>query len=277
MKSSDRTILIVIGIVGLLAAFWFLLLSPKREEASQLEEDVTALQLEVAEAEEAAASGAAAKKGFEANYRKLVSLGKAVPKDADTSNLLLELEVLADRSRVDFRGIELDDTAAAGASAAAAPAAPAAPAPPAEGESEAPAEEGTTTAAVPTEASAALLPIGATVGSAGLPVMPYEMEFQGGFFEIADFFGRIDGLVDAGNKDTAVSGRLMTINGFSFTAGAEGFPSLQANLEVSSYLTPADQGITAGATATGPATTTTAATETAAPAAPAATATPPAP
>ena len=109
--------------------------------------------------------------------------------------------------------------------------------------------------------------------------MPYAMEFQGGFFQIADFFGELDKLVDSDAKSTAVNGRLLTIDGFSFTAGAAGFPSLEANLEVSSYLTPADQGITAGATPTGPApaTTTPASTDTAAAPAPAATATAPTP
>ena len=277
MKSTDRTILIIIGLVGLIAAFWFLLLAPKRQEASQLEDDVAAMQAEVAEAEEAAVTGEAAKKGFSKNYRELVSLGKAVPKDADTSSLLVELQVLANRAKIDFRGIELDETAAG---AVAAPAAATAPAPAPAGESATPAAEGTTTAgAVPTEATAALLPIGATVGTAGLPVMPYAMEFQGGFFQIADFFGELDKLVDSDAKSTAVNGRLLTIDGFSFTAGAAGFPSLEANLEVSSYLTPADQGITAGATPTGPApvTTTPASTGTAAAPAPAATATAPTP
>ena len=277
MKSTDRTILIILGLVGLIAAFWFLLLAPKRQEASQLEDDVAAMQAEVAETEEAAVTGEAAKKDFSKNYRELVSLGKAVPKDADTSSLLVELQVLANRAKIDFRGIELDETAAG---AAAAPAAATAPTPAPAGESATPAAEGTTTAgAVPTEATAALLPIGATVGTAGLPVMPYAMEFQGGFFQIADFFGELDKLVDSDDKSTAVNGRLLTIDGFSFTAGAEGFPSLEANLEVSSYLTPADQGITAGATPTGPApaTTTPASTDTAAAPAPAATATAPTP
>ena len=200
MKSTDRTILIIIGLVGLIAAFWFLLLAPKREEASQLEDDVAAMQAEVAEAEEAAVTGEAAKKGFSKNYRELVSLGKAVPKDADTSSLLVELQVLANRAKIDFRGIELDETAAG---AVAAPAAATAPAPAPAGESATPAAEGTTTArrAVPTEATAALLPIGATVGTAGLPVMPYAMEFQGRVLPDRRLLRKLDRLVDSRRQE----------------------------------------------------------------------------
>ena len=86
--------------------------------------------------------------------------------------------------------------------------------------------------------------------------MPYEMVFEGGFFEIADFFGRIDAMVDSHGEQTTVDGRLLTIDGFSFVPGADGFPSLTANVTATSYLTPVDQGVTAGATPTGPAPTT---------------------
>ncbi len=270
MKSTDRTILLGLAVVGLVAAFWFLLLSPKREEASQLEADVTELQAQVDESEAAAATGEQAKDDFAVNYRRLVSLGKAVPKDADTPSLLVELQGLSDRSNVDFRSISLSD-----ASADAAAALPEATAtPPATAATPA----GTTTAgALPTEATAALLPIGATVGSAGLPVMPYALEFQGGFFDIADFFGRIDGMVvvDESGDSVKVDGRLLTIDGFALEAGPTGFPSLVANVQATSYLTPVDQGVTAGASPTAPAATTpTDPAATATPATPAATVTP---
>lgn len=269
MKSTDRTILLGLAVVGLVVAFWFLLLSPKREEASQLEADVAELQAQADESEQAAAAGEQAKGDFPVNYRRLVSLGKAVPKDADTSSLLVELQALSDRSDVDFRSISLD---AASAGTAVAPAEATATPPATEADATATAAAtpaGTTTpGALPTEATAALLPIGATVGSAGLPVMPYVLEFQGGFFDIADFFGRVDGMVviEESGDSVKVDGRLLTIDGFALEAGPAGFPSLVANVQASSYLTPADQGVTAGASPTAPAA--------AAPTDPAATATP---
>ena len=59
MKSSDRTILIGVAMLGLVAAFWFLILSPKRQEASDLKDAGASLESEVADAEAAAAAGEA--------------------------------------------------------------------------------------------------------------------------------------------------------------------------------------------------------------------------
>ncbi len=241
MKSTDRMILMGVAALALAAAFWFLILSPKRQEASDLNEQVAALSAEVTTAEQSAAAGEAAKADFSNNYRDLVSLGKAVPTDADTPSLLTQLQSLSTKAGVDFRSITLGGatTGAAAAPAAAAPTTPTT----------------TTTPATATEASAALLPIGATVGPAGLPVMPYQMTFDGGFFEIADFFGSIDGMVtiSTNGEKTTVDGRLMTIDGFDFSPGPNGLPDLTADVTTTTYLTPADQGITAGATPSGPA------------------------
>ena len=45
----------------------------------------------------------------------------------------------------------------------------------------------------------------------------------------------------------------MTIDGFGFKGDAEeGFETLTASLAVTTFVTPADQGLTAGATPTGP-------------------------
>jgi hypothetical protein len=235
MRGSDRAIFVVIAVAGLIAAFYFLLLAPKREEAADLEAQVTALQAEVTAAEQSAAAGQIAKKDFSENYRELIKLGKAAPIDADTPSLLTQLEGLSTRAGVQFRSISLGGGSGAGATAApvADPAA--------------------------TEASAALLPIGATVGPAGLPVMGYELEFAGGFFEIAEFFGGVDSMVTADGDRTTVDGRLMTIDGFTLTTGSGGFPELTASVQATTYLTPADQGITAGATPSGPPTETPAA------------------
>lgn len=234
MKRSDRTILLSVAVLAIAAAFYFLILAPKREEAADLQSQVTEMEIQVTETEAAAAAGEAAKSDFPTNYEQMVTLGKAVPVDADTPSLLTQLETLATRSNIDFQSITLSGNS------------------------------GTATATAPTltptdpaaasEAAAAMLPIGATVGSAGLPVMPYEMQFQGGFFDIADFFGEVDGMVQSNGKKTTVEGRLLTIDGFNFTPGPDGLPSLIASVTATSYLTPADQGITAGASPTGPAT-----------------------
>lgn len=263
MKSSDRQILAGIGLVGLVAVFWFLVIAPKRDEASKLNTEATELRATVEQTEQDAAAGEQAQKDFPTSYRRLVALGKAVPADADTPSLLRQVQALSERSNVDFRSITLESTG--GGSLAAAPAPTTTAPPPAEGDTSTTDSSTTdtattdstttttTTTAPASEASAALLPIGATVGAAGLPVMPYTLEFNGGFFDIADFFGQLDGMVRANNKKVSVTGRLLTIDGFELAPGPKGFPSLSATVATTSYLTPADQGLAAGASASGPA------------------------
>jgi hypothetical protein len=106
----------------------------------------------------------------------------------------------------------------------------------------------------PTEVAASLLPLGATVGTAGLGVMPYDLTFRGDFFHIADFIKGIDSLVHTGGQGVAVDGRLVTLNSFALNADPNlGFPYLNATFSVTAYLTPPGQGLTAGATPTAPA------------------------
>ncbi|MGI9021178.1 MAG: hypothetical protein ACR2G3_10760 [Solirubrobacterales bacterium] len=280
MKRTDLTIVAGVGLLVLVAAFWFLVLAPKREEASKLQTDVETLEASVADQEALAATAQIARKDYDDNYQRLVVLGKAVPEDADTSSLLVELQGISDDAGVGFDGIALgEDTAgtAVGSTAAATPPAtpPAEGAAPSEG---APAPEGaeatpaastapTTTTATPTsaaapatEAAAATLPIGAVVGPASLPVMPYDMSFSGGFFEVADFIEGLDDLIEAKGATTGVSGRLMTVDGFSLaplgsgpTEAASKNPTLAASLAVTTYLTPSEEGLTAGATPVAPA------------------------
>jgi hypothetical protein len=88
-------------------------------------------------------------------------------------------------------------------------------------------------------------------------VMPYSLTFHGNFFGIAKFIGKVDSLVESGTARMTVDGRLVTINGFSLTpvggegeegSGGGGPTELQASFNVTTYLTPPGQGITAGAT-----------------------------
>ena len=105
----------------------------------------------------------------------------------------------------------------------------------------------------PTEAAASLLPLGATIGPAGLGVMPYDLTFSGNFFHVADFIRGIDSLVHTG-KGVGVDGRLVTLNGFALNAQTPpGFPDLNATFSVTTYLIPPSQGVTAGATPAAPA------------------------
>lgn len=262
MKSANRLIVATLAITAIAIAFWALALSPKREEADELNTQVTQRRAALAESQFKLAEATAAQREFPADYRRLVVLGQAVPSGDDTSSLLVELNKLARRTKVKFNSIQLNST---GGEAAAAPVTP--PEVPA---SPAPGSSGAVPAAAsvpPTEAAASLMPLGATVGTAGLGVMPYTLDFSGSFFQVADFIKDINSLVETGDG-FAVDGRLVTVDGFALTPiGEEGEAQLQASFAVTTYVTPPSQGVTAGATATAPAPGT--ATPAAAPAEPA--------
>jgi Tfp pilus assembly protein PilO len=246
MKSANRLIVTTLAISALAIAFWVLALGPKRQEVADLSGEVDQARAALAESQFRLTEAAAAQREFPADYRQLVLLGKAVPNNDDTSSLLVELNQVARDSKVKFNSIQLNT--AGGGEAAPAPApAPVAPAAAVEGSSGAVPAAATVP---PTEAAASLLPLGATVGTAGLGVMPYSLDFSGDFFQVADFIHGIDSMVKTGDN-VGVDGRLVTIDGFALVPGEES--SLSATFAVTTYLTPPSQGVTAGATPAAPA------------------------
>jgi Tfp pilus assembly protein PilO len=251
MKSANRLIVATLAITALAVGFWILALGPKRQEAADLSAQVDQMGAALAESQFRLTEATAARREFPADYRQLVVLGKAVPSSDDTSSLLVELNQVARDSKVKFNSIQLNSTATGEVAPAPVPA-PAAPVAPTAGSSSAvPAAA----SVPPTEAAASLLPLGATVGTAGLAVMPYSLNFSGSFFQIADFIKGINALVKTGG-DVAVDGRLVTLDGFALIPSEEeeaNLGGLQANFAVTTYVTPPDQGVTAGATPTAPA------------------------
>jgi hypothetical protein len=249
--SSNRLIGAILVVAALAIAFWLLALGPKRQEAGDLAGQVGQLRASVAEAQSQTAEAAAARREFPTDYQQLVVLGKAVPADDDTSSLFVELSQIAGKSKVKFNSIELGDEGGSAEVPAATPTPTTPPATP----SDAPSGAVPAAATVPpTEAAASLLPLGASIGPAGLGVMHYKLDFSGNFFHFADFVKGIDSLVHTGGPEVAVDGRLATIDGFALTGDPNvGFPQLDASFAVTTYLTPPTQGVTAGATPTAPA------------------------
>lgn len=257
MNTTNRTLIFLLLAVAGAAVFWFLMLSPKKDEIAALDEQIAQLHSSIAESQQATATGKQAQESFNSDYAQLVTMGKAVPDGDEQAALLVQLNQLGIRNDTFFSSITMDSSG----SSAPAPAAPApspatvepsATAPP--GESTDPA---TQTAVPATEVSVAALPIGAEVGSAGLGTIPYSLLYRGNFFKLADFIASIDGLVEtADDGRIKVNGRLMTINGFSLNpAEDEGdLSSLSGNFSITSFVTPAAQGLMAGATPAGPGT-----------------------
>jgi Tfp pilus assembly protein PilO len=244
MSQSNRIIVAMLAVVVLAVAFWMLLLSPKKSEVSKLEKQVAKQEEQLAGHQAEVQQGLAAQKAFPRAYRDLIVLGKAAPVDDDTASLIVQLSRNARKAGVRFETFVL--------------------APSNGGETEAPEpapapEPGQPSTSVPpTEVAASTMPIGASIGPAGLAVMPYTLTFKGNFFNVADFIHGLDSLVRSNNEKVEVTGRLITINAFTLTEDAsKRFPALQAEFTVTTFLVPPEQGVTAGATPTSPEPTTT--------------------
>lgn len=226
---AKKTTNLVIGamlVVAVLAvAFWILLLSPKRDEADKLSGQVQSLEASLSQHRDEADAAALARRSFSSDYQRLVLLGKAVPGDDETASLLVQLSQVAKEAGVKFGTLTLSGGGGT------------------EGEATASVPSG----ASPTEASASLLPLGASIGTTGLAVMPYSLTFEGGFFKIADFIEGLDNLVKTTNEDVAVDGRLITVNSFSLSPASEGgAANLQATFSVTTYVTPPGEGLADG-------------------------------
>lgn len=239
MSSTNRVIVAMLAVAALAIAFWMLLLSPKRSEVTKLDGDVATQEESLALHRSEAQQGLAAERDFPAQYQQLVVLGKAAPADSETASLLVQMNRIAKHAGVSFQTFVLL---------------------PGEGaEAEAPAEvpppEGGEPASYPspTEVAASTLPLGASIGPAGLAAMPYTLEFKGNFFQLADFIHGLDSLVETKNAEVDVTGRLVTINSFNLTGDSNvGFPQLEASFSVTTYLVPPALGVTGGATPTSP-------------------------
>jgi Tfp pilus assembly protein PilO len=301
LTDRDRKILLFLVPLVVLGAYWFLLLSPKREEASTAAVTLQEQRDRLEAARGLAGTADDAQQDFEASYATIVRLGKAIPPTVDMPSLLVQLEAAAAGTGIRF------DTIAAGPRTAAPQAAPAetegeptgdAPAAEAGGEpaqtapggaveaanetaaaesADAAAADGSTETTGDDAAGTAAAPAPATPPP-GLETVPLSLEFEGNFFKLADFFHDLKRFVQVANEQVLVSGRLISVDGVRWASDPEIFPQVRAEVTATVYLSPLAQGVTAGATPTGPAPTTPAAApttpaETAPAAAPAPTAT----
>jgi hypothetical protein len=233
VTARDRSVLIVVGFLAVVAAFWLLALSPKRKEVSDVSTQLQSAQARLSAAQATAASAESARQSYDSDYATVARLGKAVPVDDDVPSLVYQLEHTAHSSKIDFRSISVTGGGAA------------APAPTGAAAAVASANGTTTSAPVATTA----LPPGAVVGTAGFPTMPFSFNFNGKFFPMQRFLHALDGLTTVNGKSINVKGRLLTVDGVSLVAGPKGFPDVTATVAATAYLLPSDEGLTPGAPA----------------------------
>jgi hypothetical protein len=218
MTRNPKLLIGIAVAVAVIAAYWMLLLTPQRQKAADLDTQIDAKQAEIQQAETTLASYEKARSSYKTNYATLVRLGKAVPTDDDVRSLMVQLESAAGGTAVDFRTIQVGG-GGAGDSDAAGGVAP---------------------------------PPGAVSVGAGFSALPITLTFDGQFSNMTGFFTQLEKFVRMRNEQLEVTGRLMRVERFSLAPSDAGFPNIKAEIGASSYIVPATEGITGGATAAGP-------------------------
>ena len=269
LTDRDRKLVLIVLPVALFAAYWFLLLAPKREEASKLGTDLAAAEVLRDEAVAKSQNVTGAKTDFAADFAEVLRVGKAIPTGVDMPALLVQLDRAAGGTDIAFKSIKagqrtaaqpLPPAPAAGSEPVDAGGEPAASAPGqatetaaegAETADAASAESGADPASTGTAAPGTAGATGTTTAP-GLDTVPLDFTFEGDFFELANFFHRLKRFVHVRDDRIVVGGRLMTIDTFTLAMG-ESFPTLTAQMTATVYLAPLSEGPTAGATPQGPA------------------------
>jgi hypothetical protein len=240
VTQRDRYILIVVAVVGLLGAYWFLALAPKRDRVSQLDKDLSEAKQSLSVSQQEKTQFAQARVEFPALYARLGRLGKAVPADEDVPSLLVQLNHAAATANVDFRSVELKLDVADQISTATSAATASAGATGATGATGAAGSAPTATATTTTTGGEAT---GAGTGT--LQALPFQYKFKGDFYKLEDLVRNVTRLVHERNNQIWISGRLVAIEGFSLKRH-------EVTIIAASFMLPADQGLFAGATPAGP-------------------------
>jgi hypothetical protein len=184
-----------------------LAISPKREERAQVKANLTTQEARLQTAQAQVASFEAAKKQFPAKLAELKQLDKAVPSRGAIASLLRQLQRRAKVRNASLQLVALKPGAAAPVAAGAT--APAAPAPP-----------------------------GATVGPDGLAALPFTFEFTGEYFALRDILATVRRSVSVRKNKIKVGGRLLTIDGLSFTRTDPSSTRTKATLNATAYIAP---------------------------------------
>jgi Tfp pilus assembly protein PilO len=275
ITARDRKIILTLLPLLLVVGYWFMILAPKRAESQKVSQELSQAQEARDSAQQQVTQLNGAKSTFPSDYATVVRLGKAVPTTLDMPSLLVQLDRAARGT-----GIEIDDfkpgavtadssSGASGSSTSTPPGGgnnPAAPgAAPAQGfpaKQAQKAGQGVDQANQTNQANAdkaaatgaAAPAAGASTSAPGLVSVPLTFTTSGSYFGLADFLHRMKRFVRVVNDQIVVRGRLMTIESFSFQKTGVDTSILKADVTATIYLSPADQGATAGASAQGPST-----------------------
>jgi hypothetical protein len=204
-----------------LGGAWFLGVKPERQKASKLDARISATSSQIATAEGELSNARSAQASYSAAYASIVSLGKAVPPGQEVPSLIYQLDQASNQKRVEFSSI------VTGSNGAATPG---------------PASKSAPAGAAPTAFTA----------------MPFTFVFNGGFFDLHSLFQQLNQFTERTPAGLLkISGRLLTIQSVKLaqaSTGKEARPGeLTGTITATAYVLPASQGLTGGATPSGPA------------------------
>ncbi len=203
MTNDTRTIaVVVLAGIAILAALWMLAISPKRDERTQVKANVAAQEARLSTAQTQLASFEAAKQQFPVKLAELKRLDKAVPARGAISSLLRQLQRRAKVRNSNLRLVALKPGGA------------------------------------PTADGAAPVTPGASVGPDGLAALPFTFEFTGEYFDLRDILATVRRSVSVRKDKIKVGGRLLTIDGLTFTRTDPASPQTKATLNATAYIAP---------------------------------------
>jgi hypothetical protein len=214
LRSNKIFLGALLAVAVLVAGFWFGVLAPKRQEATDLDAQIATKRGELATAQQQMAGYEKARASYKANYAKLVSLGAAVPGDDDVRSLMVELDAASSQSNVEFQKVNVGNgTGAATATTTA-----------------------STTSGVGPGGQLATAPGLIPVGSTGVSALPFSFTFDGTFLNLSDFFTRIERFVAVRNEKVSVKGRLLRVESFGIVPAGSGWPRMSATVGAASYV-----------------------------------------
>lgn len=204
MTSHERSVTILVALTGLAlaAAIWMLAIGPKRSEKATVDANVAAQQTRLQAAQTQVATFTAARKQFPGMLAELRRLDQAVPARGAISSLLRQIQRRANVQDSELRLVALK-SATASAAGSSVPVTP-----------------------------------GATAGPDGLAALPFTFEFTGDYFDLRDILATVRRAVRVRSGDVKVGGRLLTIDGVTFTRDDPTSPTTKAILNATAYIAP---------------------------------------
>ena len=221
MTLRDRLVLIGIFVIAVLAVGWLMIVTPERNKASQLEAQVIAAQGQLTSAQGQLAQAREAQARYRVAYASVVRMGKAVPPGKEVPALVYQLDQASQSKHVAFESINSSNTGSSSSSSSS---------------------------------------LSATAAS-GFAQLPFTFTFTGSFADLSHLLTRLDNFTASTHSGVLlVNGRLLTIQSVNLTPQSSSTSQthsavgkLTGTITATAYVLPVGQGLTGGATTSGPA------------------------